>query len=229
MISRLFIFDIDGTLMSCGGSGRKAMNRAFYEMFQIENGFESVNMAGRLDKAILRESLEINRVALEDEAVFFSLYGHHLKVTLENTPEVFVLPGVNELLSAISSQTEILCALGTGNCEIGAYEKLRRVGLHERFVLGGYGDHHDNRTQLIRHVIEQAEIRFGYHHTRETTVVIGDTPLDVESGKAADATTVAVATGNYSQELLKTYGPDILLRDMTDSQAFLLRTDSIVP
>lgn len=224
MIGHLLIFDIDGTLMSCGGSGRQSMNDAFFEVFKIENGFEKVNMAGCLDRAILRSSLEIHRVALEDEAVFFSLYGHHLKKNLRDNPGVRAYIGVEALLEAVASRTDVLCTVGTGNCEIGAYEKLKAVQLHDRFVLGGYGDHHDSRAQLIQHVVDQAQFRFGHQHKGHNTIVIGDTPLDIESGKAVGAMTVAVATGTYTIEQLALYTPDLLLHDLTDTKGFLLRT-----
>jgi len=224
VISHLLIFDIDGTLMSCGGSGRKSMNDTFFEVFNIENGFDSVNMAGCLDRMILRSSLEIHQVQLEDEALFFSLYGHHLKKNLQNNPGVRAYSGVEGLLDAVASRPDVLCTVGTGNCEIGAYEKLKAVQLHDRFVLGGYGDHHDTRAQLIQHVIDQAAFRFGHQHLGHNTIVIGDTPLDIESGKAVGATTVAVATGNFTREQLAVHAPDLLLNDLTDSKEFLFRT-----
>lgn len=223
-MSHLLIFDIDGTLMSCGGSGRKSMNDAFHEVFNIENGFDDINMAGCLDRAILRTSLSIHQVTLEDEAVFFSLYGHYLKQNLSVNPNVMVYAGVESLLDVISEREDILCTVGTGNCEIGAYEKLKAVGLHNRFILGGYGDHHDNRTQLIQHVIDQAKHRFGHQHKGFNTIVIGDTPLDIESGKAAGAMTVAVATGSYSRADLQLHAPDLLLNDLSETKEFLSRT-----
>lgn len=219
----LMIFDIDGTLMSCGGSGRQAMNDAFYEVFQIENGFERVEMAGRLDRAILRRSLEINRVALSDEAAFFSLYGHHLIQRLSVNRDLKVYPGISTLLEMLSQRHDVLCALGTGNCEIGAYEKLKAVGLNHHFVLGGYGDHHDSRAQLIQHVVDQAQLRFGHHYDPSKIMVIGDTPFDIESGKAVGAKTVAVATGHYALEALEACRPDFVTEDFSDPAAFLKR------
>lgn len=224
MNSHLLIFDIDGTLMSCGGSGRLSMNDAFFEVFKIENGFEKINMAGCLDRAILRTSLEIHQVALEDEAVFFSLYGHYLKKNLQINPGVRTYAGVEALLEEAALRTDVLCTVGTGNCEIGAYEKLRAVRLQDRFVLGGYGDHHDSRAQLIQHVVDQAQLRFGHQHCGRNTIVIGDTPLDIESGKAVGAMTVAVATGNYTKKQLALHAPDLLLNDLADTKEFFVRT-----
>jgi phosphoglycolate phosphatase-like HAD superfamily hydrolase len=221
MKQRLLIWDIDGTLMTCGGSGRKAMNDAFYEVFNIENGFEHIRMAGRLDRVILRESLSEHHVSLSDESAFFSLYGHYLRQNLEINANIFVYEGVKEILEILSDQSGILCAVGTGNCEIGAYEKLKRVGLHEHFAFGGYGDHHDARDELIQHVIDQAVVRFGYQHSRESTFVIGDTPFDVKCGKNVGATTLAVATGAYTESELREHHPDLILNSLSDASVIL--------
>ena len=45
-------------------------------------------------------------------------------------------------------------------------------------------------------------------------LVVGDTPRDVEAGRAAGAVTVAVATGKYSVEQLAKTGADFVLRTL---------------
>ncbi len=217
----LIIWDIDGTLMSCGGSGRIAMNDAFYEVFKIRDGFDNVQMAGRLDRAILRESLYNHGVSLKDEPAFFDLYGHHLRKELEVNSGILVYEGVREVLMKLSGHAGVICAVGTGNCEIGAFEKLKCVGLHEHFIFGGYGDHHDDRATLIRHIIDQAELRFGYKHDKTTTFVIGDTPYDIECGQAVGATTIAVSTGGYSETALLAHRPDVVLKNLSDTSELL--------
>ena len=52
-------------------------------------------------------------------------------------------------------------------------------------------------------------------------MVIGDTPADVECGRAVDAFVVAVATGGSSIEELEACKPDLLLADLTDSTELL--------
>jgi phosphoglycolate phosphatase-like HAD superfamily hydrolase len=51
--------------------------------------------------------------------------------------------------------------------------------------------------------------------------VIGDTPRDIECGKAFGAITVAVATGKYTREELASHGPDFLFDDFSDPDAVL--------
>ncbi len=52
-------------------------------------------------------------------------------------------------------------------------------------------------------------------------VVIGDTDLDITCGRAAGATTVAVATGGDSWETLLQASPDHLLKDLTRPEELL--------
>ena len=49
----------------------------------------------------------------------------------------------------------------------------------------------------------------------ERIFVIGDTPRDIECGKAVGARTVAIATGNYSRAELAAHNPDFLFDDLS--------------
>jgi phosphoglycolate phosphatase len=52
-------------------------------------------------------------------------------------------------------------------------------------------------------------------------VVIGDTPLDVAVAVAGGARSVAVATGDYDMDTLRTSGADVVLEDLSDRSAVL--------
>jgi phosphoglycolate phosphatase-like HAD superfamily hydrolase len=47
-------------------------------------------------------------------------------------------------------------------------------------------------------------------------VVIGDTPMDIQAGRAIGARTVAVATGPFRVSELETFKPDLALSDFND-------------
>jgi len=53
------------------------------------------------------------------------------------------------------------------------------------------------------------------------TVLVGDTPLDVDAAHAAGARIVAVATGPYTARELEQAGADTVLDDLTDLDALL--------
>ena len=54
---RLYLFDIDGTLLNSGGAGSAAMRAAFERVYGIEDGFASVEFSGRSDLAIIMDAL----------------------------------------------------------------------------------------------------------------------------------------------------------------------------
>jgi hypothetical protein len=51
------LFDIDGTLIDAGKAGTCSINKAFHELFLIENAFENITLAGKTDVQIIKEAL----------------------------------------------------------------------------------------------------------------------------------------------------------------------------
>ena len=56
-MTKIILFDIDGTLVLTGGAGGRAMSRAFEDLFGIADAFRGIPMAGRTDPAILSDAL----------------------------------------------------------------------------------------------------------------------------------------------------------------------------
>jgi hypothetical protein len=63
--------------------------------------------------------------------------------------------------------------------------------------------------------------RHGIEFPPEKIFVIGDTPRDIECGRAIGANTVAIATGHYSMEELSTHTPDFLFADFSETDRVL--------
>jgi phosphoglycolate phosphatase-like HAD superfamily hydrolase len=114
----------------------------------------------------------------------------------------------------------------TGNIRAVAETKLAALGLRDGLDLciGAYGEDHEDRTELV-HV---ARRRAAGVHGRSanafagtSTVVIGNTPLDVSVALAAGARAVGVATGSYSAANLHAAGAHAVLCDLTDTRAVL--------
>ena len=54
----LLLFDIDGTLIRCGGAGRAALNAAILELHGAENVMKDIRLAGGTDYAIFDQIFE---------------------------------------------------------------------------------------------------------------------------------------------------------------------------
>jgi phosphoglycolate phosphatase-like HAD superfamily hydrolase len=90
-------------------------------------------------------------------------------------------------------------ALVTGNLEPIARRKLELRGLAHHFPAGqgGFGSDADLRPELVRIARARAGTD-GQPHPREDTVLIGDTPMDVEAAAADGVRCVAVEGRRFS-------------------------------
>src|SRR6185437_5307856 len=114
----------------------------------------------------------------------------------------------------------------TGNIRPVAEVKLSAVGLREPLDLciGAYGDDHEVRTELVQVARRRAA---AVHGTSSgdfggmSTILIGDTPLDIEAALAAGARAVGVATGPSQAADLLAAGAHAVLPDLTDTRQVL--------
>src|SRR3954463_6508141 len=148
----VLLFDIDGTLLSSGGAGRKAIERAFFERYGRRDAFSKISFAGMTDRAIARAGiLECGRECSESEIdAALDHYVRNLEEEVVKAENYRVHNGMPEALAAASAKSGVAVGLGTGNIRKGARVKLSRVNLHERFSFGGFGCDHEDRAELIR-------------------------------------------------------------------------------
>ncbi len=218
---KLLLFDIDGTLLLTDGAGTRAANRAFEILHGIQNAMSSIDAAGKTDPLILEEIFnnELGRDYLEHEAQeifkeYISFFEEEIK-----TSSITIMPGIPDLLQALSGREDMILGLATGNIEQSAWIKLKHCGLDTHFKTGGYGSDSASREHLIRAAIKRAEKFLIDNNQYEKIFVIGDTPNDINHGKAAGTITVAVATGNYSADDLQIHKPDYLFEDLSDLES----------
>lgn len=217
------LFDLDGTLVLTGGAGLRSFNQAFFEIFKTEKTLESIKPAGKTDTAIIKEvcRLTLKRdPTLEEMEQCFDRYLNLLKIEVDS-PNFQILPGVKPLLKSLSQHSCCLLGLGTGNLEKGAEIKLKHSNLWDYFQFGGFGSDSEDRPELLRIAQNRALKLLKNNETIDQTWVIGDTPKDIQAGKAIRANTVGVATGPYSSDQLIAEGADLVYEDLQDYKAFI--------
>lgn len=219
----LILFDIDGTLIQTGRAGVRAMNRAFVDLFNVENALDGVQVAGRTDRAIVGQVLDAHGLPHDAETVTAvrDAYCRRLPEALGDPGSLpmGVLPGVGAMLDALEGRDDVVVGLLTGNFVSGAELKLGHFDLWRRFGFGAFGDLHVNRRDLVPVAIEAA---CGLGHSRFTpdrVVVIGDTPLDVDCAQAHGARAIAVATGIFPMDVLRESGADLTVETLADVPA----------
>ena len=216
------LFDIDGTLMSSGGAGKRALEKALASEFGIDRPVEKLLLSGRTDRAILRDLFRLH--ALEESAVnlqrLLAGYLHHLPACLAGSSGR-VLPGIVALLEHLRAEGRVAVGLLTGNVRDGARLKLGHFGIHEHFAFGGFGDLHLDRDDVARDALQAVHRRFNGSVRPERIWVVGDTPLDIRCARSIGARAVAVTTGWHSAEELTGHRPDLLLADLSDPAPLL--------
>jgi phosphoglycolate phosphatase len=216
---KLLLFDIDGTLIHARGAGIRAINRAFSDLYDIEDAMQGIKPDGKTDPLILREMFRntLNRDYLGGEADrIYRGYLLYLEEEMKKRNPITVLDGISQILKAISLRDDLKLGVATGNIEEGAWIKLRHSGLDSYFEFGAFGCDSEDRGEIIRIAIKKGERIFNTCSGFNEVFVIGDTPFDIIHGKEAGATVFGVATGSYSLGDLEIYDPDYLFEDFSD-------------
>lgn len=223
MIKKFILFDIDGTLIDAGKAGTRSITRAFYELFSIEDAFTDITLAGKTDIQIIKEALVFYGLSIEDSLLhdLLSRYLKNLK-NEANNGRGHAKPGVKELLHTLNTLHECVLGLLTGNVEQGARIKLSTFGLNEYFSVGAFGDDNEDRNLLLPIAVEKLRKIQNINISFSDCIVIGDTPSDVECSKPYGATSIAVATGPYSYDLLLQTGADYVLHDLSCAKDLIL-------
>jgi len=222
-MKKLLIFDIDGTLLLTGGTGRIAFERAFQNLYHIENSWGHVFPDGKTDQMIFGEIFQRHfkrpPEKTELETIFIH-YARHFEVEIDKTPGFRILPGIPQLLEHLSALNHITLGIATGNIAEVSHFKLRRANLHTYFrFMGTASDSHDRPT-LVKQAIDRGLALTGALDT-SSVFVIGDAVADIVAAKKNGVRIVAVATGGTSKEELASHAPDYLLDDLSDPQALL--------
>jgi phosphoglycolate phosphatase len=223
-VTKLILFDIDGTLVLTGGAGGRAMARAFEDVFGLQHGMASISMAGRTDAWIVAQMAANHGLPFTQDvfARFHEAYIGYLQEEIHKPgPQKGVLPGVRAVLEQLKSHRGAHLALLTGNFERGAQIKLEYFDLWRYFGAGAFGDRTHDRNSLLETALARVAAAGGPSVTPADTVVVGDTPLDVAVAVAGGARSLAVATGSYGVEALRESGADVVVEDLMDVEAVL--------
>lgn len=101
----------------------------------------------------------------------------------------------------------------SGNIRPVSEIKLQVFGLdrHILWDLGAYGEEDDARAELVRLALKRANA------SAAETVLIGDTPADVDGAHANGVRVIAVASGRSDEVALRDTGAETVLSDLLDS------------
>lgn len=217
-----FLFDLDSTLVNSGSAGRWAFEQVWEEVFLRPHPFTGIPFTGGTDIEIIQAAAVRDMgVKLEQEQIdrFFSRYVEVLPSKVALLPDNSLLPGVMQLLQAISSRDDSLLGLCTGNIEAGARAKLAPFGLNRFFEFGGYGSDAVAREEMTAHAIRRARERGG---DDIRVIVIGDSIRDLAAARANGVKVALVGTGKTNADILKALKPDLFFDSFADWETVLI-------
>jgi phosphoglycolate phosphatase len=215
---KLILFDIDGTLIDCGGQPKPLFGDALEEVYGARGDIRGYDFSGKTDPRIV---VDLMTAAGVPEPVIHSrihdlrdAYLARLASHLE-PDRVRILPGVVELLTTLAERDDLVLALLTGNWERGAGIKLGSVGLARYFAFGSYGDGQTDRRDLPPVAWARATEHCGRGFEPSETWIVGDSLLDVDCARAHGIPCLAVATGWTEAETLAAAGAAHVRADLS--------------
>lgn len=221
----LFLFDIDGTLISTNGKAPELMISCVKEFTGKEVPYRLEDFAGRLDPMILTTLLE--RAGEPPKKIQFILpellryYKQQLANEL-NDSHITVFPGVIEFLEFCLS-AEIPHLLLTGNMREGARIKLEKAGLWNYFPEGVFGDDASTRSALVPIAVERAFAVYRKTFSPDRIWIVGDSVHDIACARDNSCRCLIVRTGKTPDRLLEELQPDILVADFRNIEEIVTR------
>lgn len=223
---RLVLFDIDGTLLNSEGLGRASMRRAMSEVFG-SSGNPSYRYDGKTDKQIVRDVMRLEGHSDEHiDSRMETLIGRYLDGLRQGIESrkfnVRPLEGVVDILDALEARKDVVLGLLTGNVEAGARAKLSAASIDpNRFRVNAFGSDHEDRPELPAIAQRRAAEKLGLDIAGNRLIVIGDTPADIECGRALGARAIGVASGRYTVTELQEHQPHAVFPSLKDTQLVL--------
>ena len=210
------LWDIDGTLLTTGGAGAVAWQRAFGELYDVEANIDEHTRAGMTDPEITEIIFDavVGRAGTPDEhAAVVAKYLEYMPDAVAESTGYEVKPGIARTLARLADEG-VVQGIVSGNVEPAARIKLERGDLNKYLSFGGFGSDDRDRTKVTERAIERGAEATGSPLDLAATISVGDTPRDVTAGHGAGIRVVGVATGSYTQAELEEARADWSIPDV---------------
>jgi phosphoglycolate phosphatase len=221
----LVLWDVDNTLISARGAGLRLYQVALLDMYGLELPRLPQSFAGRTDTAIALEVLDL--AGVPDPAGQLKRFQAFLASRAATMADEVrergrVLPGAAETVAALAAGLNgqpVVQSLLTGNLPELARMKLGALNMTEHldFSIGAYGDISADRADLVGVARARAAQRHGTEFGGRLTVLVGDTPDDVDAALRNGASVVAVASGEFTVAELTAAGAHVVLPTLADT------------
>jgi len=218
MKNKLFLFDIDGTLLSPGPSARKAINQAIENFTGIPPNLQIKDVAGMTDILIVKNALKKSGTDGDIAEVINSIINDYLTLfesTYLESTEAFIYEDALELVQKIIKK-QIPRGLLTGNVKHGAEIKLNRFDLMKHFSFGVFGEEGATRSDLPIVARNRAQEILGISFESEDIILVGDTPEDAIAAKVNGCKSIIVCRRQEWYDDIVKAGADLVVDSLDD-------------
>ena len=222
----LFLFDIDGTLISPGITARGLFVEIVTELTGKKIPLEVQHVAGFTDPLILKDMLQ--RAGIEGIELnyaidkFFPIYYERLEERYKAAADKKIYDEVGNLLKELSEEKNIYLGLVTGNMKRSAMIKLTPFGLERFFPVGAFASDDPDRDKLPPIAVGRAEKDWNVEFQNENVFVVGDTIHDIRCALVNNYRAVGIARrdGDKEKSMLKSAGADWVFDTLPSSAEF---------
>jgi len=214
-MTRLAIFDCDGTLVDSGATIYRALAESFDRHgLDLPPPRESRKVIGlSLTQAMAALVPDANQRDHEDLAETYKQCFHRARQN--GLVEEPLFDGVLELLDTLEADGWLL-AVATGKSDRGLRFCLESHGLHARFISLQTADRHPSKPSPAMALAAMADAGAN----GESTIVVGDTSFDMAMAVAAGATGIGAGWGYHDADELMAAGARAVADEPAEVAAF---------
>ena len=212
MTKKLFIFDLDGTLLDAYSAIVESMNYTLQRL-----NYPQADPA-RIIRAVGYGNYGLLKMFIRDQdlPVAKEIYRQHHQSNLYG--KVFLMPGSLTLLQNLRTKGKLL-AVATNRPRDTALLLLEILGIVDYFDRVLAGEEVKNpkpAPDIILALLEYFQV------SKRETVFVGDMTIDAQTGRAAGVDTVIVTTGSSTREEIEAVKPGYIIDSLGDFPAELL-------
>lgn len=209
---QVILFDLDGTLIDSAPDIRTATNKLLAEEGHDALSLPDIrSMIGNGIKKLVERAFKARGVDLEGDALetmnarMMAIYADHLTI------ETSLMPGAQAMIDAYHA-AGVKLGVVTNKPEAFSREIIAHFGLDEKVAIVVGGDTCQNRKphpEMLLHASKEA----GFSESR--TLMVGDSPADIDAAKAAAMVSVAVR-GGYTNVPVEELGANIVIDSLNE-------------
>lgn len=222
-MKKLYLFDIDGTILSPGPAARKSLNGAITKVTGNPSDLQIQDVAGLTDPLIIRNVLRANghnRDITDKVEEILTIYLETFRKAYAKSSDPFLYADAVKFLERVE-RSEHAPTLLSGNVRAGAEIKLGRFDLLPRFAFGVFGDDGETRSDLPWIARERAWGVLEESFRFEDMVIVGDTPNDARVALEYGCESIIVCRREEWRKEIQDIGPTYLVNSLNEESILI--------